>query len=151
MYQRILVPVDGSPTSTHALAVALQMAKTGGGRIRVIHVLDEMTFLTGYDPYGGRSGELIKVMRESASRILSEAVKDAQAAGVEADSMLFDKLGERLGDTVANAAKLWNADLIVVGTHGRRGVDRVVMGSGAEQIIRLAPVHVLVVRDAVAS
>jgi nucleotide-binding universal stress UspA family protein len=61
--------------------------------------------------------------------------------------MLFDKLGERLAETVANGAKDWGAELIVLGTHGRRGVGRLLMGSGAEQIIRLAPVPVLVVRD----
>ena len=51
---------------------------------------------------------------------------------------------------MANAAKRWNADLIVVGTHGRRGLGRVLLGSGAEQIVRLAPVPVLVVRLMVA-
>lgn len=71
----------------------------------------------------------------------------AQSAGVQADTLLIDELGERLGQTVANAAKLWNADLIVVGTHGRRGVSRMLLGSGAEQIVRLAPIPVLVVRD----
>ena len=70
----------------------------------------------------------------------------ARAAGVEADNMLFDKFGERLGETVAEAEKLWNADLIVVGTHGRRSLGRVLLGSGAEQIVRQAPVPVLVVR-----
>ena len=61
--------------------------------------------------------------------------------------MLFDKLGGRRGETVADAAKLWNADLTVVGTHGRHALGRLFLGTGAEQIIRLAPVHVQVVRD----
>ena len=86
-------------------------------------------------------------MREAGSKILADALAIAQAAGVEVDTMLFDKLGGRLGETVADAAKLWNADLIVVGAHGRHGLGRSFIGSGAEQIIRLAPVHVLVVRD----
>ena len=60
--------------------------------------------------------------------------------------MLYDNFGEHLADVVSEAAKLWNADLIVVGTHGRRGIGRVLMGSGAEQIIRMAPVPVLVIR-----
>ena len=61
--------------------------------------------------------------------------------------MLFDNLGGCLGETMAAAAKLWNADLIVVGTHGRHKLGRFFIGRGAGQIIRLAPVHVLVVRD----
>ena len=60
--------------------------------------------------------------------------------------MLFDDFGQRLGETAADAAKRWNADLLVVGTHGRRGIGRMLLGSGAEQIIRLAPVPTLVVR-----
>lgn len=148
MYRRILVAVDGSSTSNKALVAALQMASYSGGRstLRLIHVLDELAYLTGYDPYGSYSGELIKVMREAGEKILVEALAIAQSAGVQADTLLIDELGERLGQTVANAAKLWNADLIVVGTHGRRGVSRMLLGSGAEQIVRLAPIPVLVVR-----
>lgn len=146
MYKRILVPVDGSPTSTKALTAALQMARTVGARLRLVHVVDEMAFLTGYDQYT-HSADLINVMREAGAKILNDAMAIAQSAGVEVDQVLFDKLGGRLGDQVADAAKLWNADLIVVGTHGRHGVGRFFMGSGAEQIIRLAPIHVLVVRD----
>ena len=148
MYRRILVAVDGSSTSNKALVAALQMASYSGGRstLRLIHVLDELAYLTGYDPYGSYSSELISVMREAGEKILVEALAIAQSAGVQADTLLIDELGERLGQTVANAAKLWNADLIVVGTHGRRGVSRMLLGSGAEQIVRLAPIPVLVVR-----
>lgn len=146
MYQRILVPVDGSATSNQALDAAIGLAKAFKARLRLIHVVDEMAYLSGYDQFGGYSGDLIRVMKESGAKVLTDALAVARAAGVEADDILFDKFGERLGETVANAAKLWEADLIVVGTHGRRGLGRVILGSGAEQIIRNAPVHVLVVR-----
>ena len=146
MYHRILVPVDGSETSTRALTAALQLARESSGRVRVVHVVDDLVLTSGYEPYGGTSGEFLKIMRETGAKILDEALAVAQAAGVEADKALFDTTGERLSETVAHEAKRWNADLIVVGTHGRRGVGRVLLGSGAEQIIRLAPVPVLVVR-----
>ena len=145
MYKRILVPVDGSETSSKALVTALQFARDFGGRVRLVHVVEELTYLAGHDPYGD-SGELVPVLRETGERILDKAMAIAQSAGVEADCMLFDKSGERLAETVADAAKRWNADLIVAGTHGRRGLGRVLMGSGAEQIVRLAPVPVLMVR-----
>jgi len=60
--------------------------------------------------------------------------------------MLYDTPGQRLADAISDAALRWDADLIVVGTHGRHGIGRILMGSGAEQITRLAPVPVLVVR-----
>lgn len=62
------------------------------------------------------------------------------------DAQLIDDLGPRLGESVARVAREWKADLIVLGTHGRRGFNRLLLGSGAEQVIRLAPVPVMVVR-----
>lgn len=147
MYKRILIPVDGSETANKALVAALQIARDSGGRVRIIHVIEEMAYLTGYEQYGGYSGELISAMRETGNKVLNDAMAIAQAAGVEADNLLFDNFGERLGEVVANTAKQWDADLIVVGTHGRRGIGRMLLGSGAEQILRLAPVPVLVIRS----
>ncbi len=147
MYKRILVPVDGSETSNKALVTALQLAKDAGGRVQLIHVVEELAYLSGYEQFGGYSDDLFKVMRENGTKVLDDGLAIAQAAGVEADKMLFDDFGGRLAELVADAAKQWNADLIVVGTHGRRGVGRVLLGSGAEQIIRLAPVPILVVRS----
>lgn len=147
MYQRILVPVDGSDTANKALTAALQLARDAGGRVRLVHVLEELTYLTGYEQFGGYAGDLTRIMRDSGMQILNDAMAIAKAAGVEADTLLFDHLGERLADAVAEAARQWKADLVVVGTHGRRGVGRMLLGSGAEQVIRLAPVPVLVIRS----
>jgi nucleotide-binding universal stress UspA family protein len=149
MYRQIMVCVDGSAISNKALVAATDMAREANGRsrLRLIHVLDEMAYFTGFDPYGGQSGELIKIMRETGERVLADALAIAQAAGIEADTLLIDKFGERLGETIADEARHWKADLIVVGTHGRRRVGRMFLGSGAEQIIRLAPVPVLVIRS----
>lgn len=146
MYKRILVPIDGSPTSGQALATAVRLAQAFGARLRLVHVLEEMPYFAGDGQFGGYSGAL-EALREHGNKILDEGIAVARAASVEADHMLFDQSGERLGETVAHGAKLWGAELIVVGTHGRRGVGRLLLGSGAEQIIRLAPVPVLVVRS----
>ena len=147
MYQRILVPVDGSETANKALVAALQLARESGGRVRLIHVVEELAYLTGYEQYGGYSGELLSAMRDTGTKLLDDAMAIAKSAGVEADSVLCDKLGERLAEGVADAARQWNADLVVVGTHGRRGIGRMLLGSGAEQILRLALVPVLVIRS----
>jgi len=145
MYQRILVPVDGSETATKAMITALQMARDSGGTVHLVHVVEGMTPLAA-DPYGAYSGEVIEIMRQSGSKILEDALEVAKAAGVPTDTELFDNFGERLAEVVADAATRFKADLIVVGTHGRRGLGRMMLGSGAEQIIRLAPVPVLVIR-----
>ena len=66
--------------------------------------------------------------------------------GVQVDTLLFDNVSNRLCDTVLEQVKKWGADLIVIGTHGRRGVGRMLLGSDAEQVVRTAPVPVLLVR-----
>lgn len=144
MYKRILVPVDGSPTSTKALVAALEFARECGGTVRIVHVLDDLAFMRGYDYQGG----MVALARTEAEKILAVALDIAKSSGVEADSKLSEEVGVRLGDAIASEAKEWKAEMIVVGTHGRRGLGRVVMGSGAEQVIRTATVPVLVVRGA---
>jgi nucleotide-binding universal stress UspA family protein len=143
MYKRILVPVDGSETSNKALVAALQMARESGGRVRLVHVLDELAYLSGFEA----GGDLLKVAREYARKVLADALEVSRSAGVAADGKLVEAAGVRVGEAVADEARAWEADLVAVGTHGRRGVSRVLLGSGAEQVLRLAPVPVLAVRS----
>lgn len=147
MYKQILVPVDGSETANKALRAALELAKDSGGRVRVIHVIEELAYASGYEQFGAYTEDLLNAMQDAGKKILQDAMTRAQSAGVAADNMLFDSVSGRLAEVVATAAREWSADLIVVGTHGRRGVGRMLLGSGAEQIIRLAPVPVLVIRS----
>jgi nucleotide-binding universal stress UspA family protein len=149
MYRRILVAVDGSATSNKAITAALEMASYSGGRsvIRLIHVIDEMAYFTGLDPYAGQTYSVISVMRDAGEKVLAEALAVVQSANVQADTVLVDRLGAHLAETVAEKSKEWDASLIVVGTHGRKGIGRMLMGSGAEQIIRLSNCPVLVIRS----
>jgi nucleotide-binding universal stress UspA family protein len=147
MYKRILVPVDGSATANHALTTALQLARDSGGRVRLLHALDELAYLAGYE----YSPDVFKIARENANKVLDDAAAIAQSAGIPCERVLIDAPGVRLGESAAAEARQWDADLIVVGTHGRRGLGRVLLGSGAEQVIRLAPVPVLVIRGSEAA
>ncbi|MBT2336831.1 universal stress protein [Variovorax paradoxus] len=146
MYQRILVPVDGSSTSDHGLGEAIRLAKVTGGRLRLFHVVDELSFALAMDAYSGHVGDWLKEMRATAARLLEEGKAKAAAEGVEADSVLCDNFRGAVPDRVAAEAASWSADLIVLGTHGRRGLGRMVMGSSAEQILRTASIPVLLVR-----
>ena len=146
MYQRILVPIDGSPTSTAGLAEAIKLAKLTGARMRVLHVVDEMPFLMSADGYAAMSGDVFTMLKEAGQAVLEQARLTVHAAGIPVDATLFDSLSGRLCDRVAEQAHEWGADVIVLGTHGRRGVGRMLMGSDAEQIVRIATVPVLLVR-----
>lgn len=148
MFKRILIPVDGSDTATKALVAGLQIARETSASVRLVHVVNEMAYLGGIDPHGTYSADLAGMMREGGAKVLTDAMAVAQSAGIEASQALLDESGKRLGEVMATAAKLWGADLVVVGSHGRRGIGRVLLGSGAEQILRLSPVPVLVIRSA---
>lgn len=141
-YQRILVPVDGSATALQALATAIEFARASGGRLLAVHAVEELAFVAGMD----YSGQLITVAREAGEKSLQEAAQRARDAGVEVETRLLEHGARRLGESIAHCAQEWQADLIVVGTHGRRGMGRLLLGSGAEQIIRLATAPVLVIR-----
>ena len=142
LFQRILVPVDGSETAAKALDTAIGLARAMDAQIRVLHAVDELMYLTGYE----YSGDLLAAARAAAQQLLDDAQARTKAAGVACDAQLIDDLGPRLGESVARVAREWKADLIVLGTHGRRGFNRLLLGSGAEQVIRPAPVPVMVVR-----
>ena len=145
MYTRILVPVDGSPTSDQGLEEAVKLARLTGARLRLIHVLDLFTYATGMDGFS-MTAELLPVLREAGEKVLATGKARVEAAGVPVEAALLESLAGRVCDQVVADAKTWGAELIVIGTHGRRGVGRVFMGSDAEQIVRLASSPVLLVR-----
>lgn len=146
MYQRILVPVDGSPTSRRGLAEAIRLAKLTQARLRLLHVVDALSFSLSASGFGTASGDVFGMLRESGQAILTGAKAEVDKAGVPVDTVLYDTLEGRVCDQVVDEAIRWDADLIVLGTHGRRGVGRLVLGSDAEQVVRVSPVPVLLVR-----
>lgn len=147
MYQRILVPVDGSPTSDAGLAEAVRLAKLTGARLRLLHVVDEMPFIMSAGSPTVIAGDLLELLRESGREILEKDSATVKAqGGVAVDTMLFDSLDGRLCDRVLDQVRDWQADLVVLGTHGRRGIRRAALGSDAEQIVRHSTVPVLLVR-----
>ena len=143
-YKRILVPIDGSATAKAGLKEALKLAKTAGARLRLLHVVDESPLLTL--PEAGYSIDtIIDELKASGQSVLAAAAKTAAAQGAKCDSGLVESMGLRVADQITAEAKRWRADLIVIGTHGRRGVQRMLMGSDAELVVRNTTVPVLLV------
>ena len=146
MYTHILVPVDGSPTSDRGLDEAVKVARLTGARLRLIHVVDQLVYSAGMEGFGAMTADLILLLREGGEKVLETAKARVAASGVPVETALFDSFAGRVCDLVVAEATNWHADLIVVGTLGRRGVGRGFMGSDAERIVRLAPTPVLLVR-----
>lgn len=145
MYDRILVPVDGSPTSDLGLAEAIKLGKLTGARLLLLHAVDIAAVSVAPEAAAATAG-LFEAMRETGEEVLAKAMTAATSAGLPAETVLLDTLAGRVCDLVVEECRKWKADLIVLGTHGRRGVGRLLIGSDAEQIVRLAPVPVLLVR-----
>jgi len=145
-YHQILVPVDGSLTSEKALDEAIRLAQLTGARLRLIHVADELSYVNGFESAMNYINEIIPLMREAGEKLLAHGKQKALDQGVSADTVLIEESPGRIWEHVVGQAKDMNANLIVVGSHGRRGIGRVLLGSDAEQIIRHATVPVLVLR-----
>ncbi len=148
MYGKILVPVDGSETSTRGLTEAIKIAKAQGSQLRLVNIVNEYILDITYAP-GLFAENLIESLVEAGRKVLDTAEKAAQREGVKAESVLIESIGGVAADLILAQAKQWQADLIVMGTHGRRGLARLVMGSDAEQVVRAATVPVMLVRGVV--
>ena len=150
MYRRILVPVDGSAASAAGLEEAIRLAKGQRVRLRLVHVVNEYVAYQGFDLSGAGvyyAGDLIDSLRASGRKLVEKAAARVRKRGIKAEAAIFDSVAGRVADLIIAEAGRWRADLIVMGTHGRRGVNRLVLGSDAEIVVRMAPVPVLLVKS----
>jgi nucleotide-binding universal stress UspA family protein len=146
MYKNILIAVDGSTASQRGLAEGVRLAKAIGGRVMLVHVVNAL-ILESEIASTAYYQALAEAFRKEGLEILEAAATVAREAGVPFEQKLIEKIGAHAWDEIIKAAKDWRAELIVLGTHGRRGLKRLVMGSDAELVLRHSPVPVLMVRD----
>lgn len=146
MYKKILVAVDGSDTSKLALAEAVRLAKAFQSTVRAVYIVDSpaMLFDVGYyDPT-----ELRKSFIEAGTALLADTAATLTSEGLENETTLVETTG--VGEDVASAlqreAVESGAEIVVIGTHGRRGLAHAMLGSVAEKFIRQATTPVLLVR-----
>lgn len=148
MYKRILVATDGSKTSQLALEEALKLAQGEQTRLRLVHVIDSPL---GYADawYAAVTADLEAIQRawrRAGQDILAQAATVARGAGIEAETALLETDGRRVSRAIVDEADRWGAEVIVIGSHGRRGLEQLLLGSVAEGVARSAPVPVLLVR-----
>ena len=143
-YKRILVPVDGSEVSANGLREAVKMARSGRAKLMLLHVIEDYSAFAAPE-VGVDVGPLLDAMLGAGRKTLARIERRVRGAGVRPESVLVENLGGRVADEIVWQAKRWRADLIVVGTHGRRGLQRALLGSDAELVARYSPVPVLLV------
>jgi nucleotide-binding universal stress UspA family protein len=146
MYKNILIAVDGSSASDRGLAEGLRLAKATGGKVILLHVVNAL-LLESEAASTAYYHALSESFQKQGEEILGSAAAAAREAGVEFEHKLIVKIGALASDEIVAAAKDSHVDLIVIGSHGRRGLKRVLMGSDAELVLRQSPVPVLMVRE----
>ena len=145
-YRKNLAAVDGSGASNKGLREAVRLAKEERAQLSLVHVVNEYPAYAMPDAGAYAAVDLVSVLRKSGKEILAKAKADVEKQGLRPKAILRETFAGPAADTIVREAKKQHADLIVLGTHGRRGVRRLVLGSDAEQVVRTARVPVLLVR-----
>lgn len=151
MFKRILVALDGSPASNAGLKAAIQLASDQHATLLGLHVIDDAAIALNFEGSYFPSSYIDTFhasLRETGGKMLAKAEALAHGAGVEMKPLLVEARGAAVAHAIVQQARKAKADVIVLGTHGRRGLQRMLMGSDAEAVVREAGVPVLLVRGA---
>jgi nucleotide-binding universal stress UspA family protein len=153
MYKRILVAIDDSRMAEAALREALDLAKVHGAAVRVVHVIESPYAYpeSWYTEVQTDLEALRRLWRQAGLRVLEQADALARKTGVAVETALLELDGQRMSRIIVDDAARWRADLVAVGTHGRHGIEHLLLGSVAEAVARTAPASVLLVRQGAAS
>jgi nucleotide-binding universal stress UspA family protein len=146
MFRRIVVAVDASQTGELALETAIRLALESQAQLRIVHAVDTANVNLGAEFLVQPS--VSEALVNKAREMLNAAARTATAAGVAVETGLLEieVLDKRIPEAIAEDADAWSADLIVIGTHGRRGLSRLFLGSVAEGVMRVATRPVLLIR-----
>ncbi len=148
MYKHVFIAIDDSRTSQKALDEAIGVAKVHEALLEIAHAIDEHLVHVFHN--GGvtttNANQLKHVLESGGQDVLTKALEKAQTAGVKTRTHLLKGHGEHTDDLIAEAVKKSGADLLVVGSHGRRGFRRLLLGSVAENLVRKVGISVLIVR-----
>ena len=146
MYHRILVPLDGSGTAERGLREAIGMAIAHKAELHLLHVVDDFPLMVEMSS-AINFQETRAHLSQFGEVLLAKAKGSAEEAGVRADIALRELTSGRVADAIVEEATNAGCDLIVIGSHGRRGFSRLALGSEAERVARSSPVPVLLVHQ----
>jgi nucleotide-binding universal stress UspA family protein len=146
MYRNILVAIDDSETSRCALDEAINITRATGAKLHIVHVADEV--LLGMHQRTVSTtlnlDHAMAAIRGAGAKILDDA--RAAASGIDAETILLETMKRRVSEVLVDKSRELGSDLIVIGRHGQRGLARLILGSVAEQVAKIADASVLLVR-----
>jgi nucleotide-binding universal stress UspA family protein len=151
VYRHILLAIDASEACRHVADHGYELASQLGAAVTVLHVLDDVgiPFVQyGMEPYvdvEAANPKVVEAQRSAAERLVAD-VAEAAPSRVRAEGIVVEAAGHRLGEVISREADERDADLILMGTHGHRGLSKVFLGSVADAVIRAANVPITLVR-----
>jgi nucleotide-binding universal stress UspA family protein len=140
MYGNVLVPTDGSDASMEALDEAIDLAEELGSSIHILYVVEP----EHYAPMNTPNPDMIESMEQRAESEIERAVERAETGDVASVEQSVET--GTTHETIISYIEDNDIDLVIMGTHGRTGLDRILLGSVTEKVVRLSPVPVLTVR-----
>ena len=144
MFKHILVPVDGSATSMLAVSKAVQLAQAFGSEVTAVYVLDPYPFTGVGADFAYGQAQYLSAATSEANKALEDVSKAMADSGVTVHTLVGE--GHAVHEGIVRVGENVGADLIVMGSHGRRGFEKLVLGSVAQRVLQTAHVPVLVVR-----
>ncbi|MFA4913321.1 MAG: universal stress protein [Burkholderiaceae bacterium] len=148
MFKKILIPTDGSPLSAQAANAGITFARSIGASVVALNVTQPFAATIGFDgmaaAYAITDEDYEKAANEQADKYLANIVDRAQTAGVPAELRAVSNFN--VADGIVQAAEENGCDLIFIGSHGRSGLSRLLLGSVTAKVLSLATVGVLVYR-----
>ncbi|ARB93739.1 universal stress protein [Legionella longbeachae] len=142
MYKQIMIAVDGSKASSLALKEAIELAKNQNSKLCVIHIVDTL-----YEGDVDREA-FVELIRKQGQEVLNSIKKKLSRVKIEFEMKLTELTPSKsqIAEKLVDEASAWSADLIIIGTHGRRGIQHILTGSVAEEVIRISKIPVLLVK-----
>ena len=145
MFKHILVPVDGSSTSRQAIDKAVAIAEAFKSTVTLIYVIDPYAFTGVGTDFSYGQAEYLSAATDEANQAISAARQVFEAHGIAVSGSVVE--GHAVYQAILDTAESLNADLVVMGSHGRRGLEKLVLGSVTAQVLSHAHLSVLVVRE----
>ncbi|MDZ7705414.1 MAG: universal stress protein [Trueperaceae bacterium] len=144
MYDKILIPTDGSDCSDKAIGHGLELAQITGATLTFLYVIESIppVMMAEAYNYAMYSEQLAEDLRNAADQALESALAQAKQAGVEAEGKRVEFA--RPINSIAEQAR--EHDLVIMGSHGRTGMGRIILGSVTEGVLRESQTPLLVVR-----
>ena len=145
MFKHILVPIDGSETSMLAVSKATALAKTFGSVVTALYVVDPYPFTGVGADFAYGQAQYLSAATSEANAALEAAKKSMEEAGVTVNTVVGE--GHAVHDGIVRAIESVGADLVIMGSHGRRGLEKLMLGSVTQRVLGVVRIPVLVVRD----